>query len=72
MSFKKYLKTLKEPSIVFNFGRMNPMHNEHYILTQDMVELAKKKNYKDIVLYTSFSQNQRKNPLFSNVKTNGS
>ena len=70
MSFKQYLKTMEGPSIVYSFGRMNPMHNEHYILTQFMVDLAKRKKYQDIVLYTSFSQNQKKNPLYPNDKIN--
>ncbi len=62
MSFKNYLKTLDTPGIIFNFSRMSPPHNEHYILTQDMVSYAKK--YKlDAVLYTSQSVNQKKNPL---------
>ncbi len=62
MSFKSYLKTLEQPSVVFTFGRFNPMHQEHYELTKYIQEYAKK-NKMDAIVYTSFSQNPKKNPL---------
>lgn len=63
MSFKQYLKTMEGPSIVFTFGRFNPMHKEDYQLVKFMSDFAKKNKYNDVVLYTSFSQNAKKNPL---------
>ncbi len=63
MSFKKYLKTMEGPSIVFTFGRFNPMHQEHYELSKYIGDFAKKNKYDDAVLYTSLSQNAKKNPL---------
>ena len=63
MSFKKYLKTQEGPGIVYTFGRFNPMHQEHYELSKDIGEYAKKNKLDDAVLYTSFSQNSKKNPL---------
>ena len=63
MSFKKYLDQQNGPSIVFTFGRFNPMHHEHFLLTKDMLQYKKKNKLDDAVVYTSFSQNTKKNPL---------
>ena len=63
MSFKRYLNQQEGPSIVFTFGRFNPMHEEHYLLTKDLLNYKKKNKVDDAVVYTSFAQNQKKNPL---------
>ena len=63
MSFKKYLDQQNGPSIVFTFGRFNPMHQEHYLLSKSLLEYKKKNKFDDAVLYTSLSTNVRKNPL---------
>lgn len=68
MSFKNYLKTLEQPSVVFTFGRFNPMHQEHYELTKFIQEYAKKNKMDTAVVYTSFSQNPKKNPLMPQDK----
>ncbi len=67
MSFKNYLKKLDLPGVIFSFGRFNPMHEDHYQLTKDMQDYAKK-NKTDAILFTSFAQNQKKNPLYPNDK----
>lgn len=54
---------MEGPSVVFTFGRFNPMHNEHYMLSKYIGDFAKKNKYDDAILYTSFSQNAKKNPL---------
>ena len=53
---------MEGPGIVFTFGRFNPMHQGHYTLSQHLQQYAAKHKM-DAVLYTSFSQNAKKNPL---------
>ena len=54
---------MEGPSVVFTFGRFNPMHEEHYQLSKFISDYAKKNKFDDAVLYTSLSQNAKKNPL---------
>ncbi len=63
MSFKSYLKNQEdEKSIVYTFGRFNPFTKGHQALWE-FVEKQAKKIRADATVYTSFSQNQKKNPL---------
>jgi len=63
MSFKNYLDDLeKEKSVVYTFGRMNPMTKGHQALW-DFISKEARKYKADGIIYTSFSQNTRKNPL---------
>jgi nicotinic acid mononucleotide adenylyltransferase len=63
MSFKKYLEIQNAPSIIFSFGRFNPPHKEHGLLFDDLEYFGKKEKIQDVVLFTSFTQNAKKNPL---------
>jgi len=63
MSFKKYLDKIQEPSVIFTFGRNNPIHKEHEMLFKDLYDYSKKHKYKDAIVYTSWSHNHKKNPL---------
>ena len=63
MSFKKYLEIQNVPSIIFSFGRFNPPHKEHGLLFDDLEYFGKKEKIQDIILFTSFTQNSKKNPL---------
>lgn len=62
MGFKNYLKNQDLPGIAFVFGRTNPPTSGHQ---ENFDELGKyaKKNRMDAVIYTSFTQNAKKNPL---------
>ena len=63
MGFKSYLKNLDdEKSIVFTFGRFNVFTAGHQFLW-DFVEKQAKKIRGDAQIFTSFSQNAKKNPL---------
>ncbi len=62
MNFKKYLKNLESPGIVFIFGRLNPITETDSRNFQELQNHSKK--YKmDSAIYTSWIQNKRKNPL---------
>lgn len=68
-SFKKYLNELDaEKSIVFTFGRFNPFTKGHQALWEYVGKQASKIQG-DGVVYTSWSQNQKKNPLSPEDKT---
>ncbi len=62
MGFKSYIQNINTPGIAFVFGRTNPPTIGHQ---ENFDELGKyaKKNRMDGVIYTSFSQNEKKNPL---------
>lgn len=62
MGFKKYLKHQDQPGAVYTFGRFNPMHKLHGELW-DFVSTYGKKNKMDAIIFTSLSQNAKKNPL---------
>jgi len=67
MSFKKYLENKNTPGIVFCFGRFQPPTSGHLEMFNFMAKYAKK--YKmDAVVYTSSTQNEKKNPLNFNDK----
>jgi nicotinic acid mononucleotide adenylyltransferase len=68
MSFKKYLDKLEIPGVIYTFGRFNPpMTSGHY---ENFLFLQKygKKYILDPVVYTSSTQNEKKNPLNFNDK----
>lgn len=68
MGFKKYIKDLdNEKSVVFAFGRFNVFTKGHQALW-DFIEKQSKKIRGDGIVYTSFSQNVKKNPLHPNDK----
>ena len=68
MGFKKYITDLdNEKSIVFAFGRFNVFTRGHQALW-DFVYKQSKKIRGDGIIYTSFSQNPKKNPLHPNDK----
>jgi hypothetical protein len=68
MSFKRYLDTIEGPGVVYTFGRFNPpFTNGHYENFQFLQKYAKK--YKmDAIIFTSSTQNEKKNPLNFNDK----
>lgn len=68
MGFKKYIKNLDDQkSVVFAFGRFNVFTKGHQALW-DFIEKQAKKVRGDGIVYTSFSQNVKKNPLHPNDK----
>jgi len=68
MSFKQYLDKNKTPGIVFTFGRFNPpMTTGHYENFLFLQKYGKKFNMEPVV-YTSSTQNAKKNPLNFNDK----
>ena len=68
MGFKKYLTDLdNEKSVVFAFGRFNIFTKGHQALW-DFVEKQSKKIRGDGMIFTSFSQNSKKNPLHPSDK----
>ncbi len=63
MSFKKYINKLEnQKSVVYAFGRFNPPTKGHQALW-DFVSKQAKKIRGDGIIFTSLSQNARKNPL---------
>ncbi len=69
MSFKKYLEKNDTPGVVFCFGRFNPAFTSgHYEMFDFMAKYAKK-NKMDAIIFTSSTQNSKKNPLNFNDKT---
>jgi len=63
MSFKNYMKKLdNEKSVVYCFGRFNPPTKGHQALW-DFVAKQAKKIKGDGIIFTSLSQNAKKNPL---------
>lgn len=62
MSFKNYLKNQDLPGIAFTFGRNNPMTQGNQENFNALAEFAKK-NKMDAKIYTSYTQNPKKNPL---------
>ena len=63
MSFKKYITDLEnQKSIVYCFGRFNPPTKGHAALWEFVAKHARKIKG-DGVIFTSLSQNARKNPL---------
>ena len=69
MSFKKYLEKNNTPGVVFTFGRFNPpMTSGHYENFQFLAKYAKKHKM-DAIIFTSSTQNSKKNPLNFNDKT---
>ncbi len=66
MSFKQFhtdrMKDYDLPGIAFTFGRFNSPTSGHYENFQVLKDYAKKHKM-DPVIYTSWSQNAKKNPL---------
>lgn len=68
MGFKQYIKKLDdEKSIVWTFGRFNPFTKGHEFLWDAVTKEAKKRRA-DSCIYTSWSVNERKNPLTTQDK----
>ena len=63
MSFKKFMKDQEEEnSVIFCFGRFNVMTQGHQALWEYIGKQARKMKA-DGIIFSSFSQNQKKNPL---------
>ena len=63
MGFKKYINDLEdEKSVVYAFGRFNPPTKGHEALWKFVAKQAKKIRG-DGIIFTSLSQNAKKNPL---------
>ena len=63
MSFKKYINDLEdEQTMVFTFGRFNPFTKGHELLWNAVTKEGKKRKA-DSCIYTSWSVNEKKNPL---------
>lgn len=54
-------------NVVFTYGRFNPPHRGHKMMIQRIVDLAKKKNKKPVVV-VSHSTGSEKNPMNVNEK----
>jgi len=66
ITYKEYLiqrlLEVETKGIIFTFGRMNPMTKGHEENINEMVKIAKE-NKLTPILYTSFTQDSKKNPL---------
>jgi len=68
MSFKKYIQELSDQkSVVYTFGRFNVMTKGHQSLFEFVAKQARKISA-DGIIFTSLSQNAKKNPLFFSDK----
>ena len=67
-NFKNYL-TEKEQSVIFTFGRFNPITKGHQQNVNELISLGKKFNATPI-LFLSQSQDAKKNPLNFEDKVN--
>jgi hypothetical protein len=68
MSFKQYLDKHKTPGVVFTFGRFNPPFTTGHYENFQFLQKFGKKNIMDAMVYTSSTQNEKKNPLNFNDK----
>jgi len=70
MSFKNYIKNIQDrKSVVYCFGRFNPPTKGHQELWKFVSKQARKIKG-DGIIFTSLSQNARKNPLHFQDKIN--
>ena len=68
MGFKSHLRKLDEDkTIVWTFGRFNPFTKGHELLWNAVTKEAKKRRA-DSGIYTSWSVNEKKNPLSTQDK----
>lgn len=63
MSFRDYLDSLSEKSVIFTFGRFNPVTKGHAKNILYMEEYAKRHKIDDKIIYTTSVHNNKKNPL---------
>jgi hypothetical protein len=68
MSFKQYLDKQNTPGVVFTFGRFNPPFTSGHYENFQFLQKFGKKNKMDPIVYTSSTQNEKKNPLNFNDK----
>lgn len=66
--FKQFITEASAKSAVFTFGRFNPPTTGHELLVNKLVKEGR--GYNDIFLFTSHSQDKKKNPLSYRDKTN--
>jgi phosphopantetheine adenylyltransferase len=62
MKFKQYLAEAKTNTVVFAFGRFNPISTGHELLANKVAAVAKQHNGKALVV-ASASVDPKKNPL---------
>ena len=67
-TYTEYLEEAKSKPVVFTFGRFNPVTNGHEIAVNDIIKKAKAKNGQPMI-FTSQTQDKKKNPLPYNDKT---
>jgi len=68
ISFKKFIiEATKKEAVVFVFGRMNPPTKGHEAMVDFAIDFAKK-NKADLQIYTSATQDKKKNPIGYNDK----
>jgi len=65
-TYEEYLEEAKAKPVVFTFGRFNPVTNGHEIAVNDIIKKAKGGTP---MIFTSQSQDPKKNPLSYNDKT---
>jgi phosphopantetheine adenylyltransferase len=66
--FEQFLAEAKGKPVVFTFGRFNPITSGHEIAINDIIKKAKSKGGTPFV-FTSQTQDKKKNPLSYNDKT---
>ena len=67
-SYLQFLEEAKGKPVVFTFGRFNPITSGHEIAINDIIKKAKSKGGTPFV-FTSQTQDKKKNPLSYNDKT---
>ncbi len=67
-TYAEYLEEAKAKPVVFTFGRFNPITNGHEIAVNDIIKQAKAKSGTPMI-FTSQTQDKKKNPLSYNDKT---
>jgi nicotinic acid mononucleotide adenylyltransferase len=67
-TYAEYLEEAKDKPVVFTFGRFNPITSGHEIMIKDVIKQAKAKGG-NALIFTSQTQDKKKNPLSYNDKT---
>ena len=67
-TYAEYVTEAKAKPVVFTFGRFNPLTSGHEIMINDVIKQAKSFGGKPLI-FTSQTQDSKKNPLSYNDKT---
>jgi FAD synthase len=68
LTYEEYITEAKTKPVVFTFGRFNPITAGHEIMIDDVIKQAKSRGA-NAMIFTSQTQDKKKNPLSYKDKT---